>query len=324
MKVVVVGCRGWGQVHLRALSQLGLDLEIVERNKEAARTCIEKYGVKKVHEDYSSALSSDADIVDLVVPHHLHKDMTLAALKAGKHVLVEKPIARNEKEALDMINAAKAARKKLMVTDQFHFDPAVKAVMGLIREGRLGRVHTIIVRSQVLGRPRDWRTRLEEMGGGALIDGGVHFVNTLLNFGGEYVEVKAYAYRAFVQMEGDDTSMALFKFKSGAYGLFFYSWAYPNPPLLPSYEVVGDAGVVVEDLETKRKTWAPPRYRVYGDPVLNGQKLDIPDVDVFAEMFKGFIEAVEEDLEVPYPPELALRDLKGVLDIYRAAGVPWV
>ena len=234
MKIVVVGCRGWGQIHLRALAQLGLDIEVMERNKEAAETCVEKYGARKVYTEYSSVLSSNADIVDLVVPHHLHRNMTVEALKAGKHVLVEKPIARNEKEAIDMINAARAARKKLMVTDQFHFDPSVKAVMDLIREGRLGRVHTIIVRSQVLGRPRDWRTRLEEMGGGALIDGGVHFVNTLLNFGGEYVEVKAYAYRAFVQMEGDDTSMALFKFKSGAYGLFFYSWAYPNPPLLPS------------------------------------------------------------------------------------------
>ncbi|MGC9117698.1 MAG: Gfo/Idh/MocA family protein [Thermoproteus sp.] len=324
MKVVVVGCRGWGQIHLRALSQLGVDLEIMERNEEAARTCVERYGARKVHATYSSVLSSNADVVDLVVPHNLHRDMAVEALKAGKHVLVEKPMARTEAEALDMINAARSARRKLMVTDQFHFDPAVKAVVEMIRDGRLGKVHTIIVRSQVLGRPKEWRTRLEEMGGGALIDGGVHFVNTLLNFGGDYEEVKAYVYRAFVSMEGDDTAMAIFKFKSGAYGLFYYSWAYPNPPLLPSYEVVGDAGSVVEDLETKRRTWAPPRYRVYGDPVLNGRRVEVPDVDVFVEMFKGFFKAVEEDSEVPYPPELSLRDLRGVLDIYRAAGVPWL
>jgi predicted dehydrogenase len=324
MKVVVVGCRGWGQIHLRALAQLGVDLEIMERDREAARTCVERYGARKVYESYSSVLSSDADVVDLVVPHHLHRDMAVEALKAGRHVLVEKPMARTEAEALDMINAAKSVRRKLMVADQFHFDPAVRAVMDMIREGRLGRVHTIIVRSQTLGRPRDWRTRLEEMGGGALIDGGVHFVNTLLNFGGDYEEVKAYVYRASVPMEGDDTAVAIFRFKSGAHGLLYYSWAYPNAPLLPSYEVVGDAGSVVEDLETKRRTWSPPRYRVYGDPVLNGKRVEVPDVDVFVEMFRGFLRAVEEDAEVPYPPELSLRDLRGVLDIYRAARAPWL
>lgn len=323
MKIAVVGCRGWGQIHMRALSALGADLEVMERNKEAAEMCREKYGARRVHQDYSSVLSSDADVVDLVVPHHLHRDMSVAALRAGKHVLVEKPMARTEKEAIDMMKAAKSAGRRLMVTDQFFFDPAVRAVEELIRGGRLGRVHTIVIRSQVLAKPKDWRTRLEEMGGGALIDGGIHFIDTLLEFGGEYVEVKAYAYRASVEMEGDDTSMALFKFKSGAYGLFFYSWAYPSAPLVPSYEVVGDAGSVVEDLETKRRTWSPPRYRVYGDPVFNGQRIETPDVDVFVEMFKEFIKAVEEGSEVPFPPELALRDLKAVLDIYRASGVPW-
>lgn len=324
MKIAVVGCRGWGQIHLRALTQIGVDLEVMERDREAAGNCVEKYGVKKVYDSFSDVLSSNADVVDLVVPHNLHRDMTVAALKAGKHVLVEKPIARTEAEALDMINTARALGKRLMVTDQFHFDPAVKAVMELIKEGRLGTVHTIIVRSQVLGRPNEWRRRLEDMGGGALIDGGVHFMNTLLNFGGEYVDVKAYVYRAFIPMEGDDTTMAIFKFRSGAHGLLFYTWAYSNPPLLPSYEVIGDRGAVVEDLETKKRTWSPPRYRVYGDPVLNGQRIDVPDVDVFVEMFRGFIKAVEENIEVPYPPELALRDLKGVLDVYRAAGAPWV
>ncbi|MFB6489707.1 MAG: Gfo/Idh/MocA family protein [Thermoproteus sp. AZ2] len=323
MKVVVVGCKGWGQIHLRALSALGVELEAMERDRAAAQTCQEKYGVRRIYSDYNSVLSSDADIIDLVVPHNLHRDMAVAAVKAGKHVLVEKPIARTVEEARDMIEAARAAGKKLMVTDQFYFDPAVRAVVDIIRRGQLGRVHTIIVRSQVLGKPTGWRTRLEEMGGGALIDGGVHFIDTLLELGGEYEEVKAYAYRAFVAMEGDDTSMALFKFKSGAYGLFFYSWAYPNASLLPSYEVIGDSGSVVEDLETKRRTWAPPRYRVYGDPVLNGKRLEVPDVDVFQEMFRGFIKAVEEGAEVPFPPELALRDLKAVLDVYRAAGVPW-
>ncbi|WP_171823612.1 Gfo/Idh/MocA family oxidoreductase [Thermogymnomonas acidicola] len=92
-------------------------MSIVERDRAVAEEIRSKYGVRKVYSSFEEALNSDAEMIDLVVPpHNLHREFAVKALRRGKHVLVEKPIATTVREGgEEMIAEAKRARKVLMV-----------------------------------------------------------------------------------------------------------------------------------------------------------------------------------------------------------------
>lgn len=322
MEFLVVGCRGFGKYHLDALSRMDVDVSIMERDSETVKFCRDHYDIKKVYSDFDEVLSSGADIVDLVVPHHLHYPMAAKAFSAGKHVLVEKPIATTLEDAERMVRLSEKYNRKFMVTDQYHFDPAIPRILDSVAKNEIGKVHTIIVRNQRLHIGPEWRNVKELNGGGALIDGGIHYVNTMLNLGGKYSGITSRTYTGNRGSNVEDTTMAMFDFTSGAKGLMFYSWAYSATVDLPSYEILGDDGAIIEDSGSKPKNGFVGRrgMRAYGDPIVNNRLLQIGDYDVFVAEFHGFIESIERDEAVPFSPEDALRDLRAVLEIYRNRG----
>lgn len=318
MEFVVVGCRGFGRYHLDALTKTEVEVSIVERSQKVRETILQEYDILNSYASFDEALQSGAEVVDLVVPHNLHSEMAVKALNSGKHVLVEKPIANTLEDARKMVDAASAADRKLMVADQYYFDPAVTRIRDSIARNEIGNVHTIIIRDQSLRTPVSWRADIKLNGGGALMDGGIHFIDTMLNIGGEYGSLRSTVYRGNPHGSVEDTSLTVFDFTSGARGILFYSWAYPGVLKAPSYEIAGDDGLIIEDLGTKpKKGFRGLRgMRAYGDPIVNNRLLQIGDFDVFYAEIQGFIESIENKTPVPFPPELAIRDLEAVLRIY--------
>lgn len=318
MEIVVVGCRGFGKFHLDALSKTDADISIVERQQPAKEWVLENYRIHRVYDSLDDALRSNADIIDLVVPHHLHYPMAVKSLSAGKHVIVEKPIATTNEDATEMIRVSEEMGRKFMVSDQYHFDPAIARIKDSIARNEIGRVHTIIIRGQGLVQFQDWRGVIDSMGGGALIDGGIHYVNSMLNLGGQYHGIISRAYSGSGRSQGEDTSISIFDFKSGARGLLFYSWAYPGRLNAPSYEIVGTDGLILEDIGTRPKSGfkALRGMRAFGDPIVNNRLVQIGEFDVFQAEMQGFIDSIKNDSEVPFPPRLAARDLAAVLEIY--------
>ncbi|WP_338598874.1 Gfo/Idh/MocA family oxidoreductase [Sulfolobus tengchongensis] len=317
MKIAVVGCDGFGKVHLRAMKNIpDIEYYVFSRNEEKAKECMKEFNAKGYFTNYDDILNSDVDIVDLLVSHDQHYPMGIRALKSGKHLMLEKPIARTIEEAEGLIKTAKETNRKFMVLEQFYFDSSVRKAKELL--SKLGSLSLIIVRSTHLYQPKGWRREKEKMGGGALIDGGVHFIDTLLNLGGEYEYVKASCGRYFSGIEGEDTTLATFKFKNGALGLLMYSWSIINPPKVPAFEIYGERGSLVED----------PNSRVmgkpYGDLILSigekGERIEVEKVSPIETEIREFVNAVKNDSNVPMPPEIALRDLRAVLDIYHSCG----
>nr|WP_243666533.1 Gfo/Idh/MocA family oxidoreductase [Vulcanisaeta sp. JCM 16159] len=149
LKIAVIGCRGFGRVHLNALSKLrnryGLDIYVFSRTEEYAKDCYREYEASGYFTRYSDVLRSNVDVVDLVVSHDAHMPMSIAALEAGKHVMLEKPIARTIEEAMNVINIVKSSGKKFMVLENHFFDTSVWKARELMRQ--LGRVSMIVVRS---------------------------------------------------------------------------------------------------------------------------------------------------------------------------------
>ncbi|MGC9152959.1 MAG: Gfo/Idh/MocA family protein [Vulcanisaeta sp.] len=320
LKIAVVGCRGFGKVHLNALLKLrdryGLEIYVFSRTEDYARDCYREYDASGYFTKYGDVLRSDVDIVDLVVSHDAHMPMSIAALEVGKHVMLEKPIARTIEEAVSIINVARASGRKFMVLENHYFDPSVWKAKELM--GRLGRISMIIVRRLQINSPGGWRRIRMLMGGGALIDGGIHYIDTLLNLGGDYTEVKSMCMQGFAGLEGEDISASMFRFKSGALGILLYSWSAPGGDKAPVFEVYGERGFIMED----------PGSRVpgkpYGDLLINidgmQEKIIVEKVNVIEREIESFIQAVINNTDLPMPPEIALRDLRAVLDAYRNCG----
>lgn len=319
MEIVVVGCRGFGQVHLRSIRNA--DIGIVERNPEVRKKTMDTFDISHVYDSYEDALRSGADVIDLVVPHNLHRDMAIAAMKRGKHVTVEKPIGTSLNDAREMIESSKQNRVKFMVLEQYFFDPSVREALRILDSGRLGKVHTIIVRDQRFYENEGWRTDASSMGGGALIDGGIHYIDTMLNIGGPYDGLWSRSVHAGSSLKGEDTTTAVFTFKNGSTGLFYYTWAYRDSPMVPGLEIIGSEGSLYEDISSRSREdfKKPERRTAFGDLILNGRNLNVPAYDVFQAEFDQFLDSVSNDRPVPYDPELAYRDLEAVLRIYGQA-----
>ncbi len=319
MRVLLLGGNGFGKVHAKSFKNLGIEFSVFSRNQDILNNYRDEFGVLETFSDLDAAINSDYDAVDIVLPHNLHLKYSKKAMERGKHVLIEKPIASTIEEAREMISFAREKKVKLMVAEQYYFDSALTEVLKLLSKNVIGKVHTIIVRDQRLYSKTGWRTEQKIMGGGSLIDGGVHYIEAMLDFGGPIEKMHSYTYHGGSSLEGEDNTLALFTFRNGVHGMFYYSWAYPHAPQLPAYEIIGTEGSIIEDLESKPKVDFKyqefPRH-AFGLPVVNGKVYQIEIHDVFDKEISGFINAIRNDTGVPYPPEQALRNLETIMEIY--------
>jgi len=204
---------------------------VIERAQELAA----QYGAK-AYSDYEQLLAEvEVDAVSVCTPNHLHAPASIAAAKAGAHVLVEKPMATSEKEALEMIEAAKSNGVMLMVGhNQRLMPPHVKA-KEVLQSGRLGKV--ISFRTS-FGHPgpegwsldgRDsWFFRKDEAVMGAMGDLGVHksdLIRWLLD--DEVADVAAFVGTLHKEDTAvDDNATCILRMKSGAIGTLVASWTY--------------------------------------------------------------------------------------------------
>jgi predicted dehydrogenase len=132
--------------------------------------------------DYDSfgrlADNAEVKVVYIVLPNGMHAEYTIRAAKAGKHVLCEKPMAVSVREAESMIDACNAARVKLMLGYRSQYEPMDRAIVKMVRDGKLGRpLHFISSNSQDQGDPSQWRLNRRLAGGGPLPDVGIYCIN---------------------------------------------------------------------------------------------------------------------------------------------------
>ncbi|PWT99264.1 MAG: hypothetical protein C5B51_27575 [Terriglobia bacterium] len=195
----------------------------------------------------------------LALPHHLHRPVAEAAIAQGKHVFVEKPIAHNREDADAMIRAARQAGVVLAVGENVPFRPDIRLATSLLAEIGAGReVHTMAVNRT---RPAGWRTQPNEMGGGVLIDFGVHHVRAVRILLGEPHRVYATAApQTLTEMEGEDNATVLLE-GTGWHASIHVSWA-ADIGRHPEFLVIADGGSLklwphgrYVDLYTNRPGW---------------------------------------------------------------------
>lgn len=218
----ILGCAGIAE---RALipailsSATGELAGIASRDKGKAREWAARSGISRAHKDYDALLKDPAiDALYIPLANHLHAPWTLRALKAGKHVLCEKPIALDAREATAMAAAADKAGLLLMEAFMYRFHPQVERAIELVRAGEIGDVRFVRAAFSFpyAGEPSNYRWS-PRMGGGALLDVGGYPVSAArLVFGREPVSVCAKG-RFHTRRRIDMSTSALVEFPGGGW-----------------------------------------------------------------------------------------------------------
>ncbi len=244
VKVGVVGCGAIGtRRHIPDLTNSKKDATIVafcDIVESRATTAAEKYGSGKAYTDMDAMLKHPGlDAVVIGTPNYLHAPQTITALKAGKHVLVEKPMATTREEARAMIQAAESAGKFLMVGQNQRLDHAHQKAKEILLSGRLGKVLTFRTAFKHRGPetwsvdsgPGTWFFQKDKAVIGVCGDLGIHKADLMRYLLGEEItevsamistQHKRYADGSLINV--DDNAMLLVKTQSGVTGSIIISW----------------------------------------------------------------------------------------------------
>ncbi|MCW3060887.1 MAG: putative dehydrogenase [Capsulimonas sp.] len=193
--------------HLPAYQKLQAEgkvkiVAVCDVDEETARAAAAEFGVPHAFTDWNEMLRMpEIDAVDVCTPNYLHKQPVVDAFTAGKHVLVEKPIAINAAEGAEMVAAAKAAGKQLQVGLNLRFGAAQQGIHRFIEDGKLGDIYYTRVHALRRRGIPSWGvfTQKDKQGGGPLIDIGVHMLDLALWFMGhpKPVSVSGATYAKF-------------------------------------------------------------------------------------------------------------------------------
>ena len=275
--VAVVGYSFMGKVHSNAWRNVGAfypsassvrQQVLVGRDDRAVKEAAARFGWAESATDWSAVVTrGDIDIVDVCTPGHLHAEIALAALEAGKHVLVEKPLANSIQESEAMVRAAEVAAGagvRSMVGFNYRRVPALALAREVIADGRIGEVRE--VRAAYLQdwlsdetAPMTWRLRQETAGSGALGDLASHVVDQVHYLLGEAVVRASGHLRTFVDSRPgdrgpepvtvDDAAWATLETASGVVASVEVSRVATGRKNGLTVEVYGSRGSVSFDLE---------------------------------------------------------------------------
>ncbi|HEY0812909.1 MAG TPA: Gfo/Idh/MocA family oxidoreductase [Pseudonocardia sp.] len=338
LRFAVVGAGVIGKVHAKALSELPELAElvtVVDVDAARAAALADQYGVAAATDLDAVLQREDVDAVCVCTPSGLHADGAVAALEAGKHVVVEKPLDVSLAAADRVIDAEKRSGKTVAVISQHRFDKSTEKLLKAVRDGHLGTITSAIAshawwRGQSYYDSGDWRGTWALDGGGAVMNQTVHTINLLVTAVGTPVEVFAYtACLAHERIEVEDTAVAVVKFASGALGIIHGTTA-AYPGLDASLRVLGSKGsAVISDDELvffHENTDAAPeieRSEAMGvNQVTDDDKLEPEDLALgraHRRQLADFVEAVTQGRPPRVGTADARRSLAVILAMYESA-----
>lgn len=266
---------------------------LASRDLKKANALTEKYNITKLYSKYDSVIEDkQVDIVYVPLPNHLHKEWTIKALEAGKHVLCEKPLACNTAEALEMAEVASKKGLQLMEALMYRFHPRNRTIHKIVSQGKIGALRFVRasfcfhMEEHILKTKEN--SRLKKRGGGALLDVGCYGVSVARWMMGENPEsVQATAH---FNSEGVDLhTVGVLHFGRG--GLATVEASFISS-LQQTYAVVGEDG----SIELPHNAFIPwekdATYVHRGRHEETGRQEVIPGVDEYRLMVEHFSDVV--------------------------------
>lgn len=252
IRLALVGCGGISKSHASRfqensdLMKVVATVDVVEQN---AREAAEVIGAEKYATDFREILP-EVDAVLLALPHHLHHSIGMECLQAGKHVLMEKPLANTEQECIELIEESEKQGVILMTAYCMRYHPLVIRMKELIDEKKYGETfHVSIWTEQFTKYPEGhWINNSETLGGGQLFSHGCHYIDILLHFLGNPVEGSHIGTTFGTPwMEGEGTSDVSMKFDNGASAYHGGTWGARGSRLHYGFHAHGTEGFMEAD-----------------------------------------------------------------------------
>lgn len=324
----IIGCGRIAPRHADSLRDLSANVvsfaDVVETR---AAKFAKDFGGAAVHKDYRRILDDKSiDVVNICTPSGMHAEMTVAALDAGKHVIVEKPIALSLDDADRMLAAAERNRKKLCVVLQNRYNPPMVELRQAVDEGRLGKL--LLGNATVRWyRPQEyyqdgWHGTWS-MDGGALMNQSIHHIDALQWLMGDVESVFAYTATLAHTMEAEDTGVAVLRFKNGAIGSIEGSTITYPENLEGSVAIFGEHGSLkVGGTALNRKVfWKIGDALEHEREMLKREEVDPPSVygQSHKAVMADMVDAIATDREPRTHGREARKSLALVLAIYESS-----
>ena len=305
---------------------------VMDSDPARAAAVAAKYSVVHHFSQVNELLSlPDIQVVYIATPNCYHKEQVIAAARAGKHILVEKPIALTLADAEEMIAVCRENRVKLMAGYMMRFHAHHQHLRGMIERGDLGQV--VFGRTQLTcwypPIPGAWRQDPSMGGGGAWMDLGSHCIDLLEMWLGPVVRVAAFSRVITHAYAVDDSTTVLCEFASGAQGVVEVNYNVPDDAAQNSLEVRGTRGVVIADhtigqgaggsmtaylFDQAGYSTAQQRTKASGS-----HPVQVKPVNPYLAEVEHLADCIEQDLEPVNNGAHALHNLRLVLAAYEAA-----
>jgi predicted dehydrogenase len=335
--VLGLGRSGWS-IHVEGVTQYPNYKLVAVADPEATRReeAKTKFGCETFETPEALIESSDAEVIVVATPSHTHAPLSIAALEAGKNVVVEKPMATSLADADAMIAAAEKSGKLLTIYQVRRFDPQVIALHKILESGKLGSIYLVRLSGYTFSRRRDWQT-LKKFGGGQLNNWGAHLVDqALVLSGGQWRDLFVDLKHTVTAGDADDHVKLVFKGANDVTYDIEITSACAIP--LPTLVVLGKYGsLVVEDGAMKLKYYDPaalPQDLVADEgPAANRsyainetipwqeETVEIESVDARGLFYEKLYASLREGAPLAVKPEEVRNQMALFEEAHRIAGI---
>jgi predicted dehydrogenase len=316
VNLCILGCGSVARLHSHVARTMRsrVNLLYASRSRAKAEDYNKKFRGVGAFGSYAEACADPSvDAVFICTPHAFHVEHVRLAAHGNKAVLVEKPVARNMGEFAAIEHAVAESGVIAMVAENYFFKPLVRLVRTYIERGDIGRPKFWELNRAGSSKVKGWRADAEMMGGGALLEGGVHWVNLLTSLGGAVNQVVAArpneAYETVAPLE--DSLELLVKFEDGSVGKMLHSWNVVNRigglGMSKIYGTKGNIffesnGIFVIVLGKRKRLRFPGFLDIMG----------------YRAMLRHFVECVAENKIPAMSLEVARRDMQIVFAAYKS------
>jgi predicted dehydrogenase len=308
-KICLVGCGQIGALHARNFVGKS-DLVFHSRSWQSARHFQKKFLGRGVIADFDVVLESDVDAVVIASPPEYHVDQVIAALQAGKGVLVEKPLCTSPEEVIRIQNVLEQVENPLlMVAENYYYKPSLAYIKELIVDGKLGDLQSVFVKKLTMQTATGWKSAH-----GALLEGGIHFVALIADlFGTSPIDVEA-VFPGHRDGEVERHSVTRLTFDNQATAELHYSWETPSltKGVFQHSKIEGSVGTL---------TFESNGIYVRRPGALLPVFLGLRDLMGYGAMTQDFLDCLRDRSLQPYSNfERAQRDLDIVFRAYNDLG----
>lgn len=224
----IIGCGTIAAAHLSAYQASSAQVSAVsDISQERAEALATKIGTAAAYTDYLELLDSGkVNAVSICTPPHLHREIAIAALERGIHVLCEKPLAGTLEDSRAIVDAASASQACFQIAFRHRFLPAHQKMSALLASSELGK---IVFFENIFGGPAQsisekWFARRAISGGGVLMDTAIHGIDLFRFYCGEITDVSGHVDHVFTGTDVEDSAALVLKAESGAIGILQSSW----------------------------------------------------------------------------------------------------